>query len=317
MNESNAFTAEMMNIIINKMIAGISDNTDLLQLLIQSADYQEKMLKGVKSDVTEIKTDTKEINTKLDVVLEKLDKLEVSFKDLKQENRELEQKIILMTSKLSHVEESIDSEELEDYYGLCQSLYNRWDELDELTRKFIPVSEFLFSKLQKYSKTDYSPVIIELCRAIENEFLLKIFRKYTLDIIRRKDSSRIDIFLSVDRSSSFLCNKTGIFVKAISKAVRSNKPEYTLGQMNTILSLLNNSNVVNQSPLMQDFMNYLKRETIVKDLLNVQYINKINSLVDNYRNPSAHPEMMTLDKAQKCKEIMPKRLDYLMECVMK
>ena len=55
---------------------------------------------------------------------------------------------------------------------------------------------------------------------------------------------------------------------------------------------------------------------MVTDLLNVQYIKKINDLVEKYRNPSAHPGFMTFEKAQKCKDIMPDRLDYLMECVI-
>lgn len=265
MNETNAFSIEMMN----KIIKGVSENSDILQLLIQSVDIQEKGIQDIKSD-------------------------------------DLEQKITLMVSKLTHIEKSIESEELEDYYGLCQSLYNNWDQFDDLTRKFIPISEYLFSKLQKYNKPDYSPVIIELCRAIENEFLLKIFRKYTLDVIKRKGSSIIDTFLSTDRASKYLCNKTGVFVKAISKAaIKGSKPEYTLGQMNTILSLMNDKNVVSQSPLLQDFESYLASETVTKDLLNIQYIKNINNIVENYRNPSTHPEMMSLDKAQECKEIIP------------
>ncbi len=314
MNETNAFSIEMMN----KMMKGISENSDLLQLLIQIVDIQEKGIQDIKSDTSEIKSETKTMNAKLDVIVEKLDKLQDSFNDLKQENRGLEQKITLMVSKLTHIEKSIDSEELEDYYALCQSLYNNWDQLEDLTRKFIPISEYLFSKLQKYNKPDYSPVIIELCRAIENEFLLKIFRKYTLDVIKRKGASRIDTFLSTDRASKYLCNKTGVFVKAISKAaIKSSKPEYTLGQMNTILSLMNDKSVVSQSLLLQDFESYLASETVTKDLLNIQHIKDINNLVENYRNPSAHPEMMSLDKAQECKEIMPERLDYLMDCVKK
>ena len=44
-------------------------------------------------------------------------------------------------------------------------------------------------------------------------------------------------------------------------------------------------------------------------------IKKINDIVNKYRNPSAHPEFMSIDKANECREIMPDRLDYLMECV--
>lgn len=311
MDERLEFSQEM---IIKALFSKVNENNDLLSLLIQSADFVESGIKNIEGGVSAIKEDTEQINSKLDTVLEKLNGLEASFNELKAETREVDQKIILMSSKLDKIEKSVDAEELEDYYGLCQSLYDNWDELEELTRRLIPVAEYLFSKLQKYGKPDYSPVILELCRAIENEFLIKIFSKYTQDLINRKGRN-LDSFLTVDKSKNSLKNKTGAFVKAINKAVRTRRPEYTLGQMNTIMSIMKEPQTVNDSPLLQDFKDFLDSETVVSDLLNAQYIHKINDLVDKYRNPSAHPGFMDFDKAEKCKEIMPDRMDYLMNCV--
>ena len=311
MDERLEFSQEM---IIKALFSKVNENNDLLSLLIQSADFVESGIKNIEGGVSAIKEDTEQINSKLDTVLEKLNGLEASFNELKAETREVDQKIILMSSKLDKIEKSVDAEELEDYYGLCQSLYDNWDELEELTRRLIPVAEYLFSKLQKYGKPDYSPVILELCRAIENEFLIKIFSKYTQDLINRKGRN-LDSFLTVDKSKNSLKNKTGAFVKAINKAVRTRRPEYTLGQMNTIMSIMKEPQAVNDSPLLQDFKSFLDSETVVSDLLNAQYIHKINDLVEKYRNPSAHPGFMDFDKAEKCKEIMPDRMDYLMNCV--
>jgi len=131
-----------------------------------------------------------------------------------------------------------------------------------LTRKFIPIAEYLFSKLQKCKCTDYSPVIIELCRAIENELLLKLFKKYTLDLINKIGKENLDDFLHKDKSDKFLCNKTGIFVKAIKKAVRTHSPQYTLGQMNAILSMMKEEKIISNSTLMKDFKIYLGKKTI-------------------------------------------------------
>lgn len=311
MDEKVAFSQEMF---LKALMNRINEHTDLLNLLLQSAEFTEEGITQINYNVETIKHSTEQINDKLDIMLEKIDGLERAFLDLKDETREVDQKLILMSSKLDRIEKSINEEELEDYYVLCQSLYNNWDALDDLTRRLIPVAEYLFSSLQRYNKPDYSPVILELCRAIENEFLLKIFTKYTMDVLRRK-GREIDSFLVTDRSSEFLQKKTGMFVKAITKSGKTRKPEYTLGQMNTIMSLVNDSNVVSASPLLQDFKSYLEQETVVNDLLNVQYIKKINDLVEKYRNPAAHPGYMTLEKAQKCKEIMPDRLDYLMDCL--
>lgn len=311
MDEMQDFSQEMLFKVLMNLR---DDQTDLLNLLLQSAVDTEEGLKLANSGIAAVKKDTEQINTKVDIMLEKFDNLESAFNDLKNESREIEQKLTLLNSKLTRIEDSIGDEDLEDYYGLCQSIYNSWDELEDLTRRLIPVAEFLFSNLQKYNKADYSPVILELCKAIENEFLSKVFRKYTLDVLRRKEDI-LDDFLSADRAKKILKNQTGIFVKAISKASKSSKqPEYTLGQMNTIMSLMNKAQVVAASPLLQDFKTYLESKTVVQDLLNVQYIKKINDLVQEYRNPSAHPSFMTLEKAQECKEIIPDRLDYFMEC---
>lgn len=313
MDERQALTHEMM---LKAMCNQSNESMDILKLCLSVLGDIDVGVKLANTGIAAVKQDTEQINSKIDKVLVKLDSLENAFSDLKNENRELEQKLVLLDSKLSRVEEDLSGdEELEDYYGLCQSLYNNWEELDSLTRRLIPVAEYLFSKLQKYDKPDFSPVILELCRALENELLLKIFAKYTRDVLERK-GKELDKFFAADKANSFLRNKTGMFIKAIRKASKPMaKPEYTLGQMNTILSLVNEKSVVSQSPLLQDFKEFLTTATIVNDLLNAQYIKKINNLVEKYRNPSAHPGFMTLDKAQRCKDIMPERIDYLMECV--
>ena len=285
----------------------------LLEFLVQRAMISEDLQAKTDKKIDRLQETADDINSKIDKVLEKLDTLETDFADLKNESRDVEQKLLLLTAKLNKLE--IQSEDLEDYYTLSQNAYDNWDDFDVLTKQFIPLAEFLYSKLQKYDKPDYSPVILELCRAIENEFLLKVFKKYTLGLIDRKGRN-LDRFLSGDRLSSDLKSKTGQFVKTVSRAARTHNPEFTLGQMNTILSMVNDTSIVRQSPLMNDFMTYLQSNTEASRLLDPDYIRKVNDIVNKYRNPSAHPQLMSLEKANECREIMPDRLDYLLECVL-
>ncbi len=287
---------------------------DVVQLLLMSVDDTESTQKEIIARLLDVKQTTTDIHSKLDTILEKIISIETDFEDLKSERRDLEQKIALMISKLQKLEDSIPDEDIEDYCEMAKNLYTNWDSLDALTKRFIPLAEYLYSKLQKYDKADYSPVILELCRAIENEFLLKIFKKYTLEFLRRKGNG-LNSFLAADRSNPNLVGKTGQFVKAISKAAKTGKPEYTLGQMNTILSILKDSQIVSSSPLLQDFEGYLTVNTEAAMLLDADYIQKINDIVNNYRNPSAHPDFMSIQKANECREVMPDRIDYLMDCV--
>ena len=86
--------------------------------------------------------------------------------------------------------------------------------------------------------------------------------------------------------------------------------------MNTILSFMKDERVVKASPLLQDFKAYLDSNTEAANLLDPAYIQKINDIVNKYRNPSAHPDFMSIQKANECREVMPERIDYLMECVV-
>lgn len=314
MDVAQQFSNETLGLLLQKINQSNEQVFDIVQLLMMSAEDGEKNQQAIIQGLGEIKKTTDDINSKMDVVLEKLTALESDFADLKNENREVEQKLTLMMLKLSKIESTIEAEDLEDYYALSQSLYNNWDELDSLTRKFIPLAEYLYSKLQKYDKPDYSPVILELCRAIENEFLLKIFKKYTHDVSSRKGNN-IDAFLASDRANFNLKDKTGQFVKVIAKAAKTRKPEYTLGQMNMILSIMRDADTVRISPLLQDFQSYLNQNTDAQNLLDTTYINKVNDIVKKYRNPSAHPEFMSIKKANECREVMPERIDYLLDCV--
>ncbi|TXR78299.1 hypothetical protein [Bacillus sp. BF9-10] len=292
-------------------------NEDLLFILDILGEIQEKLdvqgvnLDGINQEVEGLQGYRKRMEEKIDNIGKKLSDLLINFDELKTETRGFEEKIVLMNLKLERIEQHIDAEDLEDYYLLSQSNYCNWDMLDDLTQKFIPIAEYLFSKLQKLSDADYSPVILELCRAIENEFLVKIFRKYTLDLINRQGEN-IHRFL-VDDSRS---NTTWVFAKVVKKAIRTQKPEYTLGQMNTILSLLKQADVLSGSPLLHDFENYISTEYDSRNLLSTAYMAKISQIVSDYRNPSAHPEYMDFEKAKECKDIMPERIDYLIDCLM-
>ena len=187
------------------------------------------LLQLINNNVIEVKQTAERIEYKTDIILEKLDRLENEFSELKKENRDVDEKITLMTLKLNKID--VKDEELEDYYALAQSLYMNWEDFDLLTKNFIPLAEYLYSKLQKYEKPDYSPVILELCRAIENEFLLKIFTKYTLDLLDRKGDD-LDTFLYTDKASEELKGKTASFAKTVSNARKTRKPAFTLPPLN-------------------------------------------------------------------------------------
>ena len=299
-----------------------SENRNALSFIVNFVlkyDKDMEMLKleneQMREVVDSIKRDTEQINKKVDIVLEKLDGLEVSFNELKTGTRDVEEKLTIMSSKLNQLEKTILEEELEIYTSSCQKNYDKWDDMEELSKRFIQVAEYLFTKMQAYKKLDYSPVIIELCRALENEFLQKIFIKYTADLLKRK-GNQLNSFFSKDRASLIVDGKTGRFINIITNSHRYNKtPIYTLGEMNTIISYLNDKDMVRESSLLQDFNKYLVNNTDQIKLLEEGYVKEIKEIVNKYRNPSAHPNDMSLKSAENCKGIIPERMNYFMDCV--
>ena len=302
--------------------------------ILQVLGADSKLIKEtVLSNSTKLDT----LNNKVENILSLLESFIEDFKSFKNETRDVEEKLILMTSRLAEMEEelvkSISDKEYKSFEDICRRNYDYWEEYDVLTRKFLPVSEILFSNLQKASgreidNIDYSPVVIELCRAIENELLLKIFRKYVKDFISRY--STIDDFndFYADDKLSKVRIKIGDYkksvrelTKSIAGEIRSNIkyddyiPRFTLGDMKYILDKLLIPEVIANSKLLSDFKNFISRYFIEEQLLNMDYLSNISKLITEYRNPAAHPEFVSFDKAKECKDFLPEQMDYLIECI--
>ncbi len=282
----------------------------ILECLQKMSDKMDKRFDKIDNNIARI-------DSKVDAILEIMDKLLEEFSSIKNESRKTTEVLLRLSIKLDKMVESIGEDELDEFYALAEHIYICWEDLDTLTKKFIPLSEYLYSNLQKCKNPDYSPVIIELCRALENEFLTKIFAKFTNYIIKKYPGHNLFDFLKQNGPDYSITNKVKVFAGAIKRASKTEngKVDLTLGQMNTIVSLIKEPHLVERSQLLKEFDEYLDKETIKEKLLKKSYTDQISKIINDYRNPSAHPGYMTLDKARECKEFMPERMDYLMECV--
>lgn len=298
---------------------------ELMQLFQQfmnvSKNSQEYILKAIiphLDKIEDIELDSNQtihrVENKVDSIINALSQLQADFQELRQSDYSDDEKIMVMSKKLERVETNVEQQEIEEYYSLCQSKYDDyWIEFDELTRKFLPISEILFVKLKTIQDADYTPVVLELCKALENEWISKLFRKYAESLISKKKGNMLEIFLSKDRSK--LVKATGKFAKAIINSV--NGPFiFTFGQMRTTLQQLSDTDLINDSPLLKDFYDYLDKNIQIDELIKNEYMDQIDELIKNYRNPSAHSEFVSLQMAKDCREIFPERLNYFEKCVV-
>lgn len=311
-----------------------SSEQELLAFLDKCSSILEIMganISEIKAVTNETKKQTERIENKVDNLTDTLKTFISSFDAFKKETRDVEEKLLLIAAKLTEVENSINSNDYELYTEICRRNYYGWEEYEELTKKFLPVSEILYSRLQDPSiasnNVDFSPVVIELCRAIENEFLLKVFKKYVREFIKvYSDAKSFDDFYSPDRSSKIkvLVNGkektigfiTKTLVNVISSTIRypDYEPRFTLGDMHFILNSLVCEERINNSVLLQNLKEFIEKHFDCK-LLNEGYISNISKLVNNYRNPAAHPEYVSQKVAEECKEFIPEQMDYLIECI--
>ena len=123
----------------------------------------------------------------------------------------------------------------------------------------------------------------------------------------------LEIFLSRDRSK--LVKVTGPFAKAIINSVKG-PFIFTFGQMRTTLQQLSDTELINDSPLLKDFYDYLNKNIHINELIKNEYMDQIDELIKNYRNPSAHSDFVSLQMAKDCREIFPERLNYFERCVV-
>ena len=300
-----------------------TSSEELSALIINKLNCLLEISKDTNYEVKIIKKDVMDIKETVTVLAE-------DFRDFKNETRDIEEKIILMTKQLMKVENSVDKEQLEDYTDLCRSKYDNWDDYDELTRKFLPVSEILYSQLQKFKNPDYSPVVLEMCRGFENELKLKIFsefiKQYAMahkdDLDKHLMNDQINTYRNVfTGKDEVISTITGKFQKKISSYIKDLKKReekslfFTLGEMNFILENVNKTPIRTKSQLLTDFYTYLQGITNITDFLNLEYQKKISELVEEFRNKAAHPNFVDISVMEDCRSKFPHDIDYLIDCL--
>lgn len=223
---------------------------------------------------------------------------------------------IISLKKLMNLDESCDEDRVEEfiekmgnwitdsiakqstslgrYISEVCSWLEGWDQLDSASKAFLPQAELLYEHIAKTDSKDYSPFIIQYCRALENELLKKLFISYTLDFHNRINNP--EGFLKTDLSD--VKNKTFKFAQYVRK--RSNK--YTLGDMNFIMSLTKvDGNTLRESKLLQDFRDFTIKY-FNESIVDTKFISQINKITEDFRNKSAHPYILEFEVAKKCRE---------------
>lgn len=170
--------------------------------------------------------------------------------------------------------------------------------MDDDSKTFLPIAELIFDELSKARVEDYSPFVIQYCRALENEMYKKLFQLYHKIGLKNVDTIAL---VGNDINVKDL--------EKIAKAVLYNKPYYTFGEMHFIMRLIaENKPVCQQSKLLQHFKAFTNSN--FKNILSDYYFVKdIQHIKEKYRNKAAHKELLELDRAIDCQKLLRKTLN--------
>ncbi len=272
---------------------------------LQPSETILKMIRFVATQNAKILDQQQATNAKLDHIVYVLASMRDDIGGIKQSSRDDEEKLARIAARIDAFTESTvaETKTYREYVEVVQTWLNRWETLDSLTQKFLPSAEQIYDLLERQTDADFSPFVLQYCRALENEILTKLFSAYNDDV--RKRVPDVAAFVARDLQIEN--------TKRFARCVRDDNRRYTLGDMSFTMQLLKpGGRTLADSSLLQDFRNFTityfdKRVAEKKFLDQVKYVN------EEFRVKAAHPYLMTKEVADKCSALVRVALSELID----
>jgi hypothetical protein len=268
----------------------------------------EEQLQSLQNTLQQVLSNQHEHTQKLTNIENKIDdiktiilNLSIDFKEIQNLPREIEEKILRLNKKLEEQISNLhfEQKQIDTYIKEIKNWFDYYDLLETKSQKYLPEAEYIFDHISKLDNPDYSPFILQYCRALENELLSKIFRAYVQSLINRNIEIDIKFAWDLGKKESGKPNDDNTFrlSKSIQRCLTKNTDEwfFELGSMEVILRYLT-GRTVEKSPLLQDLKEFVLAR-FEKELLNIEYLDEIKTIIREYRNQSAHPNLMDTEKA--------------------
>jgi hypothetical protein len=256
------------------------------------------------------------IESKIDKIETILSELSNDFKTIKSLPRDIDDKLSRMTEsidkQLSNI--TVEQKQIDFYIQEIKKWFEYYELLEFNSQKYLPEAEYILDKISSLENPDYSPFIIQYCRAFENELLNKIFRAYVQSILDRNMNIEHEFAWDFQLKENRKPNDevTYNLAKRIRYFITKGKENwfFELGGMELILRKLT-GNTITKSPFLQDLNKFILLK-FDKELLNIHYLDEIKTIITDYRNQSAHPNLIDTDKAMMFHKQMKECLINLM-----
>lgn len=282
-----------------------------------SKDSHCQILEIMQQNHSEVMSTMGRIENKVDDVKSILTELVSDFNSIKKLPREIDDRINRLNQSLdAKLNELIsDQKQLDFYITEIKRWFNFYDLLETKSKKYLPEAEYIFDHISKLENPDYSPFILQYCRALENELLKKIFRAYVQSLIDREIDITKEFEWDFGRKESGRPNSENTFklAKHIQRCLKKSEEEwfFELGSMEVNLRYLTGK-TAGKSPLLIDLKSFVLNR-FEQEILNIEYLDEIKTIIRDYRNQSAHPNLINTEKAVKFHKEIKECLISLME----
>ena len=319
---------ELINRFENKLVtksifayqSELPSSTDkFLSEIICLQIQQGLQIEQINLNVETINNTTIRTEEKVDLIVDLVSDLNVNFKNIKKEPFEIEGKLALFNRELDAIIKKLqdqNKDEIDKYIDLVKTwLSHDWDRLEGLSKQYLPSAEFIFSKLSNLTNTDLSPFIIQYCRALETELLNKIFKAYIDEFKATNTNIKVKFAWDFEKKENGQPNndKTLIFVKNIEKYLNLDRSQwfFELGTMEFNLRYLTGK-TSKKSPILIDFKKFLFTY-FEENILELEFLNELKRITEEYRNRAAHSDIITLDEAKKGRKEIQELLKQFLE----
>lgn len=303
----NLLKVEYSNLINDKIASPHQEQLESLQQTLEQVltnQHQHTLrLTKIESKIDDIKT----------VILN----ISNDFKDIQNLPRDIEEKILRLNKKLEEQISNLhfEQKQIDTYIKEIKNWFDYYDILESKSQKYLPEAEYIFDHISKLDNPDYSPFILQYCRALENELLSKIFRAYVQSLLNKNVVFDEKFAWDLGKKESGKPNDENTFrlSKHIQKCLTKNPEDwfFELGSMEVNLRYLT-GRTIERSPLLQDLKEFIL-DRFEKELLNIEYLDEIKTIIKDFRNQSAHPNLMNTEKAIEFHKQIKECLINLME----
>jgi len=290
---------------------------NLKKVYRDSKDSHRQILELMQENHSEVMITMGRIENKVDDIKSILTELLSDFSTIKELPREIDERINRLNQSLdTKLNELIsDQKQLDFYITEIKRWFDFYDLLESKSKKYLPEAEYIFDHISKLENPDFSPFILQYCRALENELLKKIFRAYVQSLIDREIDLTKEFEWDFGRKDSGKPNSENTFrlAKHIQRCLQKSEDEwfFELGSMEVNLRYLTGK-TAEKSPLLIDLKSFVL-DRFEQEILNIEYLDKIKTIIRDYRNQSAHPNLIDTEKAVKFHKEMKECLISLME----